>query len=414
MRIILLNKNKNISSFTGIIEYNFKQEKNSEIIYSNLVSEIKKECIEDFNSQAKLSNIKNKGFHISISFSPNDKKKLEDTRFKTNILNEILTELNKKHKKLNKCQLMLIEHKDQPHPHFHLVINKVSTAVNQKNKPIILSDSNIIFNCAEIGRKLTIKHDLYFAPTIQDKQTNEEDVKENKTPHQEEQTTTNNIEKLLLNIYEKSTSLNMFFKELEKNNIEFKIKKNQYRHIEGLSIKINNDWVSTHRINRILAIKNLISHYNQKNNKNDYSIDKNNWDNFIKAKYKLHQSILLSTLQKPLFDFLKNNENKIDKNYFDMLKKKLRENKIKLEIKPNEQTNGLIVKISKQKYIYINREEINLFFEEFANKNKALFDAEMKSFFVDKKEDEERQEYIERYSKNKAHKGRKLFKDSWK
>ena len=89
---------------------------------------------------------------MSLSFSPKDAPRMTDA---------LMTQIAKKYMQkmgTTDTQYLLVHHIDQPHPHCHLVYNRVS------NDGQTISDKNIKMRNARICRELTEKYGLYLAP----------------------------------------------------------------------------------------------------------------------------------------------------------------------------------------------------------------------------------------------------------
>ena len=79
-----------------------------------------REMVEDFEDQARLNpRLRQNVGHISLSFSPEDAPKLTDERM-TQIAREYMQKMG-----ITDTQYLLVRHLDQPHPHCHLVYNRV-------------------------------------------------------------------------------------------------------------------------------------------------------------------------------------------------------------------------------------------------------------------------------------------------
>ncbi len=112
-----------------------------------------REMVEDFEDQACLNpRLQQNVGHISLSFSPEDAPKLTDEQM-TQIAREYMQKMG-----ITDTQYLLVRHLDQPHPHCHLVYNRVG------NNGQTISDRNIKLRNAKVCRELTEKHGLYLAP----------------------------------------------------------------------------------------------------------------------------------------------------------------------------------------------------------------------------------------------------------
>jgi hypothetical protein len=137
-------------SFGGCIEYNVLK-KEAVILYTDGVRTDKTtHIIADFNMQRKM----NPGLgqavgHISLSWSPEDKDKLNDEKM-VSIAKEYLQKM-----KIQDTQLLIVKHKDRAHPHIHIVYNRV----NNEGKTI--PDSFQHLKNIKISKELTLKHDMH-------------------------------------------------------------------------------------------------------------------------------------------------------------------------------------------------------------------------------------------------------------
>lgn len=140
------------SSFSGTVGYVMKEE--SRILEAEGVMPPDAERMsEDFNDQTLLNpRLKNTVGHISLSFSPEDAPRMTDALM-TQIAKEYLQKMG-----ITDTQYLLVRHLDQPHPHCHLVYNRVG------NDGQTISDKNIKIRNAKVCWELTEKHGLYLAP----------------------------------------------------------------------------------------------------------------------------------------------------------------------------------------------------------------------------------------------------------
>ena len=112
-----------------------------------------KDMVQDFKDQTMLNpRLKNTVGHISLSFSPKDAPRMTDALM-TQIAKEYMQKMG-----ITDTQYLLVRHLDQPHPHCHLVYNRVG------NNGQTISDRNIKIRNAKVCRELTEKYGLYLAP----------------------------------------------------------------------------------------------------------------------------------------------------------------------------------------------------------------------------------------------------------
>ena len=137
-------------SFGGCIEYNVLK-KEAAILHADGVRIDKiAHIIADFNMQRKM----NPGLgqavgHISLSWSPEDKDKLNDEKM-VSIAKEYLQRM-----KIQDTQLLIVKHKDRAHPHIHIVYNRV----NNEGKTI--PDSFQHLKNIKISKELTLKYGMH-------------------------------------------------------------------------------------------------------------------------------------------------------------------------------------------------------------------------------------------------------------
>lgn len=139
------------SSFSGTVGYVMKEESRILEAEGVMPPEVK-DMVQDFKDQTLLNpRLKNTVGHISLSFSPKDAPKMTDALM-TQIAKEYMQKMG-----ITDTQYLLARHLDQPHPHCHLVYNRVG------NNGQTISDKNIKIQNAKVCRELTEKHGLYLA-----------------------------------------------------------------------------------------------------------------------------------------------------------------------------------------------------------------------------------------------------------
>lgn len=141
------------SSFAGTVGYVIK--KQSRILSAEGITPPDvREIVQDFKDQTLLNpRIKNAVGHISLSFSPKDGVRMTDALM-LDIAQEYMQRIG-----ITDTQYLLVRHLDQPHPHCHLVYNRVG------NNGQTISDKNIKIRNAKVCRTLTEKYGLHLAPS---------------------------------------------------------------------------------------------------------------------------------------------------------------------------------------------------------------------------------------------------------
>ena len=140
------------SSFSGTVGYVMKEESRILEAEGIMPPEVK-DMVQDFKDQTLLNpRLKNNVGHISLSFSSKDAPRMTDALM-TQIAKEYMQKMG-----ITDTQYLLARHLDQPHPHCHLVYNRVG------NNGQTISDKNIKIRNAKVCRELTEKYGLYLAP----------------------------------------------------------------------------------------------------------------------------------------------------------------------------------------------------------------------------------------------------------
>lgn len=140
------------SSFAGTIGYVMK-EQSLVLSAEGVTPPDVREIVQDFKDQTLLNpRIKNAVGHISLSFSPKDGMRMTDALM-LDIAKEYMQRMG-----IVDTQYLLVRHLDQPHPHCHLVYNRVG------NNGQTISDKNIKIRNAKVCRALTEKYGLHLAP----------------------------------------------------------------------------------------------------------------------------------------------------------------------------------------------------------------------------------------------------------
>ena len=140
------------SSFSGTVGYVMKEESRILEAEGIMPPEVK-DMVQDFKDQTMLNpRLKNTVGNISLSFSPKDAPRMTDALM-TQIAKEYMQKMG-----ITDTQYLLVRHLDQPHPHCHLVYNRVG------NNGQTISDKNIKIRNAKVCRELTGKYGLYLAP----------------------------------------------------------------------------------------------------------------------------------------------------------------------------------------------------------------------------------------------------------
>ena len=139
-------------SFAGVVNYNL-QKTDAYVLYTRgLRTDNLQNIINDFNLQRKINKELGKAVsHIALSWSVHDKDKLTT---------DIMIERAQEYMKLmdiKNTQYIIVQHNDKPHPHVHIIYNRVSD--NGKT----ISDRFQKQRNSKVAKDITLKYGYYFA-----------------------------------------------------------------------------------------------------------------------------------------------------------------------------------------------------------------------------------------------------------
>lgn len=144
------------TSFGGCVRYQFEghknkgEEKKAEVLEAvGVRGESADRMIADFNRGRKLNpELGRAVWHTSISFNPDDAPQLTNEKMLA-VAQDYVAGMG-----LDQTQYVLIRHHDQPHPHVHLIANRVD------NRGKTISDSHNYARSQALLQELSIKHGL--------------------------------------------------------------------------------------------------------------------------------------------------------------------------------------------------------------------------------------------------------------
>lgn len=144
------------TSFGGCVRYQFEGHKHSQEQKQAEVLEAvgvrmssASSMTADFNRGRLLNpDLGRAVWHTSVSFNPDDAAKLTNERMLA-IAQDYVAGMG-----LDQTQYVIIRHHDQPHPHFHLIANRVD------NQGQTISDSHNYARSQALLKELSIKHEL--------------------------------------------------------------------------------------------------------------------------------------------------------------------------------------------------------------------------------------------------------------
>jgi len=139
-------------SFGGVVRYNLQKDDARVLFVRGTRMDSIQSIIDDFNLQRKMNKDLGKAVgHIALSWSAHDKGKLTP---------EIMVERAQEYMKLmdiNNTQYIIVHHNDKPHPHLHIVYNRVSDSGKT------ISDQFQKQRNHRIAKDLTIKYGYFIA-----------------------------------------------------------------------------------------------------------------------------------------------------------------------------------------------------------------------------------------------------------
>ena len=203
------------TDFSGIVNYaNNVKEKSARIIGNNGVLLIDNSTISDsFQAQlhipdanGKLHHLSKPVKHVSIAFSPEDAHRFPDSeegdRFMAQLAEEWMKEMGIDPEN---TQYVIARHFDKPHPHCHLVFNRIA------NDGSVISDSNERRRNEAACRRIKRHHNLTFGNS-QSRKINPERLRK----YDAEKLA---IRQLVQNCISLSRDWETFAKQLEQNGI---------------------------------------------------------------------------------------------------------------------------------------------------------------------------------------------------
>ena len=139
------------SSFGGVVRYTMQKQQATLLLAEGVRAEQIRTMIDDFNMQRKLNPDLTKAVgHISLSWSKED-----TARLTPQIMKQCALEYMEK-MKITGTQFILVEHRDNNHPHLHLIYNRV----NNKGKTI--SDRFQKERNHKACKEITLKYGYHF------------------------------------------------------------------------------------------------------------------------------------------------------------------------------------------------------------------------------------------------------------
>jgi hypothetical protein len=140
-------------SFGGCVQYNVLKQDAVILDAVGVRTDQLAHIINDFNVGRKMKpGLGQAVGHITLNWSPNDKPKLSD-ELMVAVAHEYLLKM-----RIKDTQLLIVRHHDKPHPHLHIIYNRVD------NRGITIPDDFQKSRSVKICKELTLQKGFYMAP----------------------------------------------------------------------------------------------------------------------------------------------------------------------------------------------------------------------------------------------------------
>lgn len=205
------------AAFKGCVNYVLGKDQAKLISADGVLLGNANNIIQSFNTQRLMKpNIKHPVGHISLSYSPDDEKKLTDGAMIT-LVKEYMESMG-----ISDTQYILVRHFDNGNPHVHLVYNRID------NNGKVISDKNDRYRNEAVCKKLKDKYGLTYGKG-KDKVKQQKLQGKDKTKYQ--------VYNAVKDALSKSTNWGDFTKLLKAKGVtlSFKYKSNDPNVIQGIS-----------------------------------------------------------------------------------------------------------------------------------------------------------------------------------
>lgn len=205
------------AAFKGCVNYVLNKQDAKLIAADGVLLGNTNNIIQSFNAQRLMKpNIKHPVGHISLSYSPDDEKRLTNTAMIT-LAKEYMEQMG-----IKDTQYILVRHFDNGNPHVHLVYNRID------NNGRVISDKNDRYRNEAVCKKLKNKYGLTYGRG-KDKVKQQKLRGKDKTKYQ--------VHDAVKNALSKSTNWTDFEKLLKEKDVIllFKYKSNDPNIIQGIS-----------------------------------------------------------------------------------------------------------------------------------------------------------------------------------
>lgn len=205
------------AAFKGCVNYVLGKDQSKLLSADGVLLDNANSIIQSFHTQRLMKpNIKHPVGHISLSYSPNDEKRLSDGAMIT-LAKEYMGNMG-----IKDTQYIIVRHFDNGNPHVHLVYNRID------NEGKVISDKNDRYRNEAVCKKLKDKYSLTYGK-------GKEKVKQQNLRGKDK--TKYRVYTVVKGALAKSTNWNEFEKLLREKGVllSFKYKSNDPNVIQGIS-----------------------------------------------------------------------------------------------------------------------------------------------------------------------------------
>jgi hypothetical protein len=209
------------AAFKGCVQYVLGKDQAKLLSADGVLLGNADNIIQSFSTQRLMKpNIKHPVGHISLSYSPDDEKRLTDGAMIT-LAKEYMQEMN-----IKDTQYIIVRHFDNGNPHVHLVYNRID------NNSRVISDKNDRYRNEAVCKKLKDKYGLTYGKG-KDKVQQQKLRGADKTKYQ--------VYSAVKDVLSKSTNWNYFELLLKEKGVALSYKyKGQTDEVQGISFTKDN------------------------------------------------------------------------------------------------------------------------------------------------------------------------------
>lgn len=245
----MIPKIKTGSSFSGVLNYTLKNEKDAIIIDKNMLGDTPEQLNNEFKMLAEQNTrAQKKVKHIILSFAPEDREVL--TRDKMiDISQEFIAEMG-----YTDNQYITALHTDTKHQHLHIILNRVK---NSDKK--VVNDSHEKRKGSRIARSLERKYNLRITPSekiegVKHESKEERELKQRlATSNTDEVTHKEKIKEVVKNAVKDSKKIDDVILKLKNSGVKLHFTGNKKGDIIGWKFEYKNREYKASTIDRGLS-----------------------------------------------------------------------------------------------------------------------------------------------------------------